>query len=96
MSISKLEYTGDVPGGPTRLLLDHGSSLLERSLKSTRDASWGDSDELEEVDAPAGGPTGGPARGRIFDESAAERGQLRSKSSENRSSLLIREAADGD
>jgi len=36
----KLKCTQDLPlEGATRLLLDHGSSLLERSLKSTRDAS---------------------------------------------------------
>lgn len=33
------KYTKNLPGGAFRLLLDHGSRLLERSLKSTRDAS---------------------------------------------------------
>ena len=47
---------------------------------------------MEEVDAAADGPM----RGRIFDERAADLGQLRSKSSENLSSLFIRVAAEGE
>ena len=37
--LSSSEYTKNLPGGAFRLLLDHGSRLLERSLKSTREAS---------------------------------------------------------